>query len=74
MLFAAASNEHAGFVGSLAPHGGWLVTMIAAGVVVAMIGGTAALEMRRNMAAWMIAGFVVTFVIIDVLHAVAVSV
>lgn len=49
---------------SLIPHGGGAVAILIAGMVCAVIAATAALEMHRNMVAWMVATFVGTVLLL----------
>jgi uncharacterized membrane protein YeaQ/YmgE (transglycosylase-associated protein family) len=50
------------------PHGGGAVAILIAGIVCAVIAATVALEMRRNMVAWMVVTFVGTVLVIAASH------
>ncbi len=52
----------------LIPHGGGAVAILIASIVIALIAGTVALELHRNMFSWMVTTFVVTFVIISAVN------
>lgn len=46
------------------PRGGGAVAILIAGIVVAVIAGTVALETRHNMVGWMISAFVATILVL----------
>ena len=48
------------------PHGGGAVAILIAGLVMAVIAATAAVERRANIAVWTIGAFVVTVVVVSV--------
>jgi hypothetical protein len=47
------------------PHGGGAVAILIASIAMAVIAGTIALELHRNMFGWMVTAFVVTFVVVS---------
>jgi hypothetical protein len=46
------------------PHGGGAIAILIAGIVMAVIAATVAVERRANVAVWTIGAFVLTFVVI----------
>jgi len=48
------------------PHGGGAVAIFIAGLVMAVIAATVAVERRANIAVWTIGAFVVTVVVVSV--------
>ena len=48
------------------PHGGGAVAILIAGLVMAVIAATVAVERRANIAVWTIGAFVVTVVVVSV--------
>ena len=47
------------------PHGGGAVAILIAGLVMAVIAATVAVERRANIAVWTIGAFVVTVVVVS---------
>ena len=49
----------------LLPHGGGLVAVLIASIVLSIFAAVVATELHRNIAVWMISAFVVTFVVVS---------